>query len=187
MGPGDRVAAILPNLPEACIGMLAAAARGAIWSSCSPDFGPAALLERFGQITPKVLICADGYTYGGKHFDSLGVLAQLIGQLPSIERVALVSYLQPRAPLTGLENARALLRNWATPAHRCSSCRSASTTRLYILYSSGTTGAPKCIVHGVGGTLLQHQKEQSAAHRSQTQRPAVLLHDLQLDDVGTGW
>jgi acetoacetyl-CoA synthetase len=158
VGPGDRVAAVLPDIPEACIAMLATAARGAIWSSCSPDFAPSALLERFGQITPKVLFCTDGYTYAGKPFASLPAAASLVERIPSIEHVAVVSYLHPRAPLTGMDRAEHFeeLGGSETPL------RFASVNfndPLYILYSSGTTGAPKCIVHGVGGTLLQHQKE----------------------------
>ncbi len=158
VGPGDRIAAVLPNIPEACIGMLATAARGAIWSSCSPDLGTGALLERFGQIAPKVLFCADGYSYAGKRFESLPALVELSARLPSIERVALVSYLQPLAPLAGFEHAERFeeLGRHARDLHFE---RVNFNDPLYILYSSGTTGPPKCIVHGVGGTLLQHQKE----------------------------
>jgi acetoacetyl-CoA synthetase len=101
VGRGDRVAAVLPNIPEACIAMLATAARGAIWSSCSPDFATSALLERFSQIAPKVLFCADGYSYAGKRFDTLPALAELSAQLPSLERIAVVGYLDPLAPLAG--------------------------------------------------------------------------------------
>jgi acetoacetyl-CoA synthetase len=158
VGRGDRVAAVLPNIPEACVAMLATAARGAIWSSCSPDLGNSALLERFGQIAPKVLFCADGYTYAGKRFESLPALAGLIARLPSIERVAVVGYLQPLASLAGLEHAE----RFAELGGHTRDIRFERVNfndPLYILYSSGTTGAPKCIVHGVGGTLLQHQKE----------------------------
>lgn len=105
VGPGDCVAGVLPNIPEACVAMLATAARGAIWSSCSPDFATPALLERFGQIAPKVLFGVDGYTYGGKRFESLPALAQLIERLPSVERVAVVGYLQPHPQLTGVAHA----------------------------------------------------------------------------------
>ncbi|MGC1457131.1 MAG: acetoacetate--CoA ligase [Steroidobacteraceae bacterium] len=157
VGRGDRVAAVLPNIPEACIGMLATAARGAIWSSCSPDFGTDALQERFGQITPKVLFGADGYSYAGKTFDSLPALAELIERLPSIERVAIVSYLRPRAPLAALVRAERFEDLGAAAPVGFAAVK--FNDPLYILYSSGTTGAPKCIVHGVGGTLLQHQKE----------------------------
>jgi acetoacetyl-CoA synthetase len=158
VGRGDRVAAVLPNIPEACIAMLATAARGAVWSSCAPELGTSALLERFGQIAPKVLFCADGYTYGGKKFESRAGLAELISRLPSIERVAMVSYLHPRAPLAGLEHAERF-EELGSDAQDIRFERVNFNDPLYILYSSGTTGAPKCIVHGVGGTLLQHQKE----------------------------
>jgi acetoacetyl-CoA synthetase len=158
VGPGDRVAAVLPNIPETCIAMLATAARGAVWTSCSPDFGANALLERFGQIAPKVLFCADGYTYGGKKFESLPVLEELIGQLPTVEHVAVVSYLHPHAPLAGLARAERF-EDLGGSTTQIRFERVNFNDPLYILYSSGTTGAPKCIVHGVGGTLLQHQKE----------------------------
>jgi acetoacetyl-CoA synthetase len=158
VGRGDRVAAVLPNIPEACIAMLATAARGAVWSSCLPDLGTSALLERFGQIAPKVMFGADGYTYAGKRFESLPALAELIAHLPSIERVAVVSYLHPQAPLTGLAHAERF-EELGSRAPDIQFERVSFNDPLYILYSSGTTGAPKCIVHGVGGTLLQHQKE----------------------------
>ena len=158
VGPGDRVAAVLPNIPQACIAMLATAARGAIWSSCSPDFGADALLERFSQIAPKVLFGADGYTYAGKSFDGLPALAALSARLPSIEHVALVSYVNPQAPLGALPGAERFEELGSGPQPLCFEPMEFNAP-LYILYSSGTTGAPKCIVHGIGGTLLQHQKE----------------------------
>ena len=158
VGPGDRVAAVLPNIPEACIAMLATAARGAIWSSCSPDLGTSALLERFGQIAPKVLFCVDGYTYSGKRFESLPSIAELVAHLPSIEHLAVVSYLQLHAPLAGLEHAQRF-EELGSHDRDLKFERVNFNDPLYILYSSGTTGPPKCIVHGVGGTLLQHQKE----------------------------
>jgi acetoacetyl-CoA synthetase len=158
VGPSDRVAAVLPDIPEACIAMLATAARGAIWSSCSPDFAPGALLDRFGQIAPKVLFCTDGYTYAGKTFESLPAAASLIERIPSIQHVAVVSYLRPLAPLTGIDRAERF-EELGGPGMELRFEPVNFNDPLYILYSSGTTGAPKCIVHGVGGTLLQHQKE----------------------------
>ena len=174
VGRGDRVAAVLPNIPEACIAMLATAARGAIWSSCSPDLGTPALQERFGQICPKVLFCADGYTYAGKTFDSLPALAELIGRLPSLERVAVVGYLRPLAPLTGLGHAERFTELGVHATEIQFECVNFNDP-LYILYSSGTTGAPKCIVHGVGGTLLQHQKEH-LLHTDLTRRDRLFYY-----------
>jgi len=156
--PGDRVAGFLPDVPEACIAMLATASLGAVWSSCSPDFGAPALFDRFGQIGPKVLFCADGYFYAGKVHDSLATVASLSARLAAIERVVVVPYVSEDPPLGMLRNA-ARFDRIGVPGSRLAFESMAFNDPLYILYSSGTTGAPKCIVHGVGGTLLQHQKE----------------------------
>ena len=158
--PGDRVAGFLPNLPETVVAMLATASLGAIWSSCSPDFGANGVLDRFGQIEPRVLFCADGYRYAGKTIDSLARVRDVRARIPGIERVVVVPYLAERPELSGIPGA-VLWEEWAAgEAVRPSPFRRLPFDHpLYIMYSSGTTGLPKCMVHGAGGTLLQHLKE----------------------------
>jgi len=162
VGPGDRVAGYLPNLPEAVIGMLAASSLGAIWSSCSPDFGTAGVLDRFGQIEPKVLISADGYLYKGRRHGSLDRLGPILAGLPSVSLAIVVPYAPGERPdVSGLRGAvrlEDLLAPFA-PQPEIPFARLPFDHPLYIMYSSGTTGKPKCIVHGAGGTLLQHLKE----------------------------
>jgi acetoacetyl-CoA synthetase len=158
--PGDRVAACLPNLPGAVIAMLAAASIGATWSSCSPDFGVQGVLDRFGQIAPRVLIAADGYFYNGRSIDVLPRLREIAAQLPSVETLVVVPYTRRDPPLDGLRGAidvHEFMAPWRPREIRFE--RLPFDHPLYILYSSGTTGVPKCIVHGAGGTLLQHLKE----------------------------
>ena len=161
VGEGDRVAAYLPNLPETLIAMLAATALGAIWSSASPDFGAQGVLDRFGQIEPKVLICVDGYWYNGKPVDCLARNAEVVAQMPSLLRTVVVPYLSAAPDLTKIPNAV----SWneiatVDPKKAVIFKRVAFDHPLFIMFSSGTTGVPKCIVHGHGGVLLQHLKEQ---------------------------
>jgi acetoacetyl-CoA synthetase len=160
VGPGDRVAGFMPNMPEAAIGMLAASSLGAIWSSCSPDFGVQGVLDRFGQIEPRVLLCVDGYYYGGKSHDALARIEEIARRLPSLEKVVVVPYLSA-APAIGSIPQAVGLSEFVAPFRpgEIAFERLAFNHPLYILYSSGTTGVPKCIVHGAGGTLLQHLKE----------------------------
>jgi acetoacetyl-CoA synthetase len=162
VGTGDRVAAYMPNLPETMIAMLAAASLGATWSSCSPDFGVHGVVDRFGQIAPKVLITADGYFYAGKTLDSLTPMGEVLKHLPSVERVVVVPYTSDSPDLARLGEATSRAVLWDSFGARERPLTFAALPfnhPLYILYSSGTTGVPKCIVHGAGGTLLQHQKE----------------------------
>ncbi|MEW5890422.1 MAG: acetoacetate--CoA ligase [Pseudomonadota bacterium] len=155
--PGDRVVAYLPNIPQAVIAFLAVASVGAIWSVCSPDMGKLAVLDRFRQIEPKVLIAADGYRYGGKDYDRRPLIGELLAELPTAERLVLVPYLDPAAGRGGFADAalwpdlvagEAALRSEALPFDH----------PLWVVYSSGTTGLPKPIVHGHGGIVLEQLK-----------------------------
>jgi acetoacetyl-CoA synthetase len=156
---GDRVAAFMPNIPEAGMLALAALSMGIVWSSCSPDFGVEGVLDRFGQIEPKLLFCADGYRYNGEEHDSLGRVAQLVEKLPTLRRVVVVPNLDPRVDVSDVPKA-VVLDEWLrryTPGEIAFASLPFDHP-VYILFTSGTTGKPKCLVHGAGGTLLQALK-----------------------------
>jgi acetoacetyl-CoA synthetase len=161
---GDRVAAFIPNLPEAIVAMLATSTHGAIWSSCSPDFGVQGVLDRFGQIEPRVFFTVDGYWYNGKPISILDKVAEVVVHLTSVEQIVIIPYLAqsggPRYDPTRVRGA-VTWDDFGAPfdGASLSFTRRAFDHPLYILFSSGTTGVPKCIVHGAGGTLLQHVKE----------------------------
>ncbi|MEI7761510.1 MAG: acetoacetate--CoA ligase [Thermoleophilia bacterium] len=181
VGPGDRVAAYLPNIPEAVAAFLACASIGAIWSSCSPDFGARSVLDRFAQIEPRVLLTVDGYRYGGKDFNRLDVVQELLAELPTVEHTVVLGYLDPGQVPGGIRGAL----SWeglkeAGAGVPLTFEQVPFDHPLWVLYSSGTTGLPKAIVHGHGGVVLESLKK-------------MHLHvDLQADDrlfwfTTTGW
>jgi acetoacetyl-CoA synthetase len=158
VSPGDRVVAYLPNVEEAVVGFLACASIGAIWSSCSPDFGARAVVDRFGQIAPKLLLAVDGYRYGGEDFDRLGVVRALQEELPTLEHTVVLPYLRARHPGAHLRDALSWEELGGDAGSGLRFEQLPFEHPLWVLHSSGTTGLPKPIVHGQGGILLEHLK-----------------------------
>lgn len=159
VGVGDRVVAMMPNMPETVIATLAAASIGAIWSSCSPDYGLEGLIDRFGQIAPKILFAVEGHAYKGKTFDHLTKIRDLQQQLPTLQHTIIVPYIRSSVDLQSLTNSTMYQHCLLEDPKNFYFEQLPFDHPLYILYSSGTTGKPKCMVHGAGGTLLQHLKE----------------------------
>jgi acetoacetyl-CoA synthetase len=160
VGRGDRVVAYLPNIPEALVAFLATASIGAIWSSCSPDFGASSVVDRFAQIEPKVLFCVDGYRYNGKDFDRTDTVAGLLREMPTIKRAVVVPYLERAAHLSPLRGATSWVELLtAGDGAELQFEQVPFDHPLWVLYSSGTTGLPKAIVQGHGGILLEHLKK----------------------------
>lgn len=156
--PEDRVAAYLPNIPQATVSLLATISLGAVWSSCSPDFGSGSVLDRFRQIAPKILIAVDGYTYNGTSYDRIEMVKEISEHLPSVEKIILIPYLNARPDVQGIKNVISWNEVMSTPSQELSFTPVPFSHPIWILYSSGTTGIPKAITHSHGGMLLEHLK-----------------------------
>ncbi len=172
VAPGDRVAGFMPNMPHSVVGMLAAASIGAAWSSCSPDFGIKGVLDRFGQIKPKVLFTANGYSFKGKNIDSLERVSRILEKIPSVQKVVVVPYTDSDPDVSFVPNA-VLYDDFKSPESGLEIPfeQLPFDHPLYVMYSSGTTGLPKCMVQSAGGILVHHLKE-------------LMLHtDLKREDV----
>jgi len=169
---GDRVVGFMPNMPQSIIAMLAATSLGATWSSCSPDFGIKGVMDRFGQIAPKVLFTADGYWFKGKPMDSLQRISDIVSQLPSVEKMVVVPYISERPDISAIDNAEMFDDFKSSESGLSIEFEQLPPDHpLYVMYSSGTTGLPKCMVQSSSGILINHMKE-------------LLLHtDLKRDDV----